>query len=85
MLIDPRVWLATCSNPSFISPSSKKRDILTRLYRQQVEVFRKDADGARRLLSVGDSPATAGDAAEMAAWTVVAGAILNMDESVTKG
>ena len=66
-------------------PSSKERDILVRLYREQVAVFRRDAEGARKLLSVGDSPASVGDAAELAAWTVVAGAILNMDESVTKG
>ena len=66
-------------------PTAQERAILARLYREQREVFLKDPDAARRLLSVGDSPATSGDAADMAAWTVVAGAILNMDESLTKG
>lgn len=66
-------------------PTARETAVLARLHQDQREVFLKDAEAARRLLSVGDSPATAGDAADMAAWAVVAGAILNLDEAVTKG
>ena len=66
-------------------PTAKETTVLARLHREQREVFRKDGEAARRLLSVGDSAPTTGDAADMAAWAVVAGAILNLDEAVTKG
>jgi hypothetical protein len=67
------------------TPTKREIEVLLRLHREQVAVFRQDVAAARRLLSVGDSAPTSGDAAEMAAWAVVAGAILNLDEAVTKG
>ena len=67
------------------TPTKREIEVLLRLHREQVAVFRHDVAAARRLLSVGDSAPTSGDAAEMAAWAVVAGAILNLDEAVTKG
>jgi hypothetical protein len=67
------------------SPSASEIAILTRLYRQQRDVFRADPAAATKLLSVGDSPPTPGDPAEMAAWAVVAGTLLNLDEAITKG
>ena len=42
-------------------------------------------DGAKKLLAVGDLPANpALDPAELAAWTLTASVVLNLDEAVTK-
>ncbi len=51
--------------------------------------YRASPDDASKLLMVGkakraDSPATS-DATELAAWTLVASAILNLDEALTRG
>lgn len=52
---------------------------------RQRERFAKTPDGARQLLAVGAAKHDAGlDACELAAWTVVAQAVLNLDEAVTK-
>ena len=67
-------------------PRAAETEVLVRLYRGQLEVFRSQAGAADQLLGVGDSPRTAGlDSAELGAWTVVASAILNLDETITKG
>jgi hypothetical protein len=47
--------------------------------------FAQNADDAKALLAVGESPAdTALPAAELAQWTVVASQFLNLDEFLTK-
>jgi mono/diheme cytochrome c family protein len=47
--------------------------------------FRGDAKAAQSLISAGESPRDAKlDAAELAAYTAVAGLILNLDEAITK-
>lgn len=52
---------------------------------RQRERFNKAPDGARQLLAVGAAKHDAAlDACELAAWTVVAQAMLNLDEAVTK-
>ena len=67
-------------------PRAAETDVLTRLYRSQLATYRADTGAADRLLGVGDSPRAAGfDSAELGAWTVVASAILNLDETITKG
>jgi hypothetical protein len=48
--------------------------------------FAADPAGARALLAVGDSPPAGGvDAAELAAWTLLANLLLNLDEALTRG
>lgn len=67
-------------------PTAAETELLLRLHQDQVARFRKDENGARRLLSVGESalgPVT--DPVDLAAWTMVASAILNLDETITKG
>lgn len=60
-------------------------DILAALYRRQAEQFRADPAAAQELLQVGSWPADATlDPAELAAWTGVARAILNLHETVTR-
>ena len=53
---------------------------------QQVARFRADEPTALKLLSVGESPRNEQlPPAELAAWSIVASVILNLDETVTKG
>jgi len=59
---------------------------LTALYRAEFEHFRKRPEDARKLATepLGALPADA-DAAEYAAWTVVANVVLNLDGVLTRG
>ena len=66
-------------------PDSWELDQLRDELRQQLEMYRQDVAAAEKLLSVGDATAEPDlDAYEMAAWTMVANLILNLDEVVTK-
>ena len=48
--------------------------------------FGKTPESARALISIGETkPDPKHNAAELAAWTMVANLILNLDEVVTKG
>jgi hypothetical protein len=67
-------------------PSPDELSLLQRLFDQQLAVYRANPQAASKLLSVGESSRDEGlDAAELAAWTMVANVILNLDETVTKG
>jgi hypothetical protein len=66
-------------------PSANEKDVLLTLLHQQAEDYRNHPDDAGQLLSVGESRYDADlDKQELAAWTMVAGAILNLDETITK-
>ena len=66
-------------------PTASERDVLLTLLHQQLEEYRGDAEAARDLLSVGESkPSAASDSTELAAWTMVASTVLNLDETITK-
>jgi hypothetical protein len=55
------------------------------LYREQLEAFLKNPEAAKKVIAVGDLPAEASiPAPELAAWTIVGNAILNLDEFVSK-
>lgn len=59
--------------------------VLTSVYEAQLAKFQKDEAGAKKLLSVGESPRNERiDQAELAAWTNVCNVILNLDEVITK-
>jgi hypothetical protein len=62
------------------TPQELKR--LVTAYRQQLEQFR--ADPARAAQVNGSSGVSGVDASEQAAWTLVANALLNLDETITK-
>jgi len=72
---------ATCASPS----EQDLRDV-RRLLGEQRVVFRANPAAAKALIAVG-APAPAADvpAAELAAWTMVANLILNLDAVLTKG
>jgi hypothetical protein len=66
-------------------PTAAESAVLGRLFDQQLAVYRGDSAAAQKLLHVGDSPHNKKlDPAELAAWSVVASAILNLDETITK-
>jgi hypothetical protein len=67
-------------------PTAAETAVLRKVYETQLAVYREDARAARKLLSVGESPRNERlDPAELAAWTMVASAVLNLDETVTRG
>lgn len=66
-------------------PDKEEREVLTTLYDEQRLLFAEDHAAARRLLETGESSRyTSLDAIDLAASTVVASALLNFDEAVTK-
>jgi hypothetical protein len=59
--------------------------ILSALVQAQLSLYENDAAAADALIHVGDSePPAALDPAELAAWTLVANTLLNLDEALTK-
>jgi len=68
------------------SPSAAELAVLRGVYETQLARFRGTPEAAASVLGVGDSPADAHlDPSEVAAWAMVASAILNTDEALTKG
>jgi hypothetical protein len=66
-------------------PTSEERAALESLYRDELERFRRQRGAAATLLAVGASKPPPGiDAAELAAATVVASTVMNLDDAVTK-
>jgi len=67
------------------SPVAKEVDILLRLLEEELSAFATDPDAANRLLSIGEIPiAKRQNVTELAAYTVLASAILNLTESIHK-
>jgi hypothetical protein len=59
--------------------------VLLNLYAQQLAEYQQNKESADKLLTVGTFKATPElDQAELAAWTMVANTILNLDETITK-
>ncbi len=66
-------------------PSHAESELLARLAHEQALRYRERPESARKLLAVGESPvAGALEPSELAAWTVVASSILNLDEAISK-
>lgn len=66
-------------------PQKQELSLLASLAKQQYETYSKDPKAAADLISIGESPVDRKlNPAELAAWTTVASAILNLDETVTK-
>ena len=63
------------------APSDDEVKTLLAYQQRERARFEKDAQAARQVLADGSS---AGDAAERAAWTMVANVLLNLDETLTK-
>lgn len=66
-------------------PDAVERAILTELLAKNREHYAANADDAKKLVSVGLAPAAKDvDIVEWAAWTTVARAVLNMNETITR-
>jgi len=66
-------------------PSAEEVRVLGNLLKQQLAHYRADKKAVDQLLHVGESASDAKlDQAELAAWTTVTSAILNLDETITK-
>lgn len=67
-------------------PAAEEIAVLREVYEQQLAEYQAAPEGAMKLISIGESPRPeSADPAELAAWTMVANLILNLDESVTNG
>jgi hypothetical protein len=67
------------------TPRGAELAVLQRLHDRQLATYRKDPKAALKLLSVGESNRDETlDPADLAAWTMVASTILNLDETVNK-
>jgi hypothetical protein len=78
--VDHAFLLAT-SRPA----DSIRKDSLSRLYQNQLAVFQNQPEKTQALLEFGEHANDPDlDPAELAAWTIVASAILNLDEVLTK-
>jgi hypothetical protein len=65
-------------------PTERELRLLAELYQGQLSIFRADRAAAQKFLKTGERPPPAGlDSAELAAAAATAGAILNLDASVT--
>jgi mono/diheme cytochrome c family protein len=66
-------------------PSTKESDVLAKLYEKERAHYESHKDAAEKLITIGESKPDAHlDPTDLAAWTMVASTILNMDEAVTK-
>jgi hypothetical protein len=64
------------------APKAAELDRILSSYQRQLEKFRKDRAAAAQTIK--GYEVTNVDAAEQAAWTLVANALLNLDEALTK-
>ena len=72
-------FVASASRP----PSRKEIALLSELHGEQLDLFKKDRESAKKLLALGDSAAARDfDPVEAAALTVACQAILNLDASI---
>ena len=66
-------------------PDALETDVLLETYRDHVARYKKDEDAAKKLIAIGESKADAKlNATELAAWTMVANLVLNLDEVINK-
>jgi len=66
-------------------PTDYDLEALTRMHARQLAIYQADAEAAKQLLSVGESPRDESlDAAEQAALASVCLAIFNLDEALTR-
>lgn len=67
------------------SPSAAEAAILTRLYNEQMTVFAKDDDAVKQYLEIGEfKPTEASGKLQIATLAIVAQAIMNLDDCLTK-
>jgi hypothetical protein len=67
------------------SPSAREQAVLEELFRSSRETYLRDPEAAAAVSGHGKAPQQLGtDPADVAAWTAVASALLNLDEAITR-
>ncbi|MEZ6062518.1 MAG: DUF1553 domain-containing protein [Planctomycetaceae bacterium] len=67
-------------------PGDAERAVLMKVFAASLARYTADEAAAAELLNVGESPCdTSLNASQLAAWTMVANMLLNLDETITKG
>jgi len=67
-------------------PNAEQLQVVRKVYEATLAAYRSDQDAALKLISVGESKRDESlDPGELAAWTMVANLILNLNETITKG
>ena len=68
------------------APSPAEFAVLRGIYEKQLARFKASPEAAKKLLSVGEASRDESlDVAELAAWSIVASSLMNLDETLTKG
>jgi hypothetical protein len=66
-------------------PTAAESAVLLEELQERLIEFKQNREAATRLLAIGESKADASlEVRELAAWTMVARLILNLDEAITK-
>ena len=66
-------------------PNQKEKTVLYRLLKERLGIYGKDTQASKTLLSVGESKKNSNlPESELAAWTTVARALLNLSETISK-
>jgi hypothetical protein len=66
-------------------PTARQSQVLAQLFAEQLTKYQADRSAAEQLLTVGEAPRNPElDTAELAAWSIAASVLLNLDETVTK-
>ncbi|BCX46158.1 DUF1553 domain-containing protein [Haloferula helveola] len=66
------------------SPSADEASLTVDSFKEHLAHYRTKPDEAKKLISIGDSPSASDQPERLAAWTMVASMVLNLDEFVTK-
>jgi len=69
------------------NPRAEEQQVLANLYKRHLADYKQNEKAARDLLAVGQAPLNVPDGcdvAELAAWTSVARAVLNLHETITR-
>jgi len=63
----------------------QEKDIITDILNAELTIFKKNPEDAKKLIAVGDStPKENLKPEELAAWSIVANLVLNLDETITR-
>jgi hypothetical protein len=67
-------------------PDAREAAELLTAYKEHLAEYTRDVDAAKKLIAVGESKADAKlNPSELAAWTMIANVLLNLDEVINKG
>jgi hypothetical protein len=67
-------------------PDARELAEIANAYHEHLAEYRRDVSAAKKLIAIGESkPDATMDPSELAAWTIVANLVLNLDEVLNKG